>query len=158
MKLTKFLAYVVLGLVLFGLLTLKSQCENAVKWDDSAKYTYMERDEIILSLEHRFGEKAAETVEKALGKSMNEATTQELRDYLRHLEKDFYPMESIAKEHEEMTDAQQASRLGRIGLFVIGLLAFVKLLQHKKLGDKYRILRLLKKFDIGFKKPDKDGK
>ena len=155
MKLEKTLIYVVTAVLLFGLLTLHSQCQRGFKWDDSAKYKYLERHEVVRSLEHRFGKETAEMVEKALGKKMAEATDQELKDYLLHLEKDVFPMESISKEHEESMQIQQISKLGRLLLFAIGLILFVGWLRKSKWGDDYRIIRILKKFDIGFKPPEK---
>ena len=151
MNLNKVLMILVAAIFTFGIMSLHSQCENAKKWDDSAKYKYLERHEVVRSLEHRFGKETAEMVEKALGKKMAEATDQELKDYLLHLEKDVFPMESISKEHEESMQIQQISKLGRLLLFAIGLILFVGWLRKSKWGDDYRIIRILKKFDIGFK-------
>jgi hypothetical protein len=120
-----------------------------------AKYEHMERSEVVRAFEHRFGKDTAEIVEKGLGKNIDEATDQELKEYLCHLEKDAFPMESLSKEHEESMQIQQMSRLGRILLFAIGLIAFVAWLQRSSFGDRYRVLRMLRKFELGFRNPEK---
>lgn len=155
MRLHKTLTFTVFAVVLFGLLSLHSQCQNSERWDDSAKYKYLERHEVIKSLERRFGEDTAEMVYMALGKEMTQATDQELKDYLLHLEKGVFPMESISKEHEESMEIARISKLGRLFLFAIGLLVFVGWFRKTKWGDNHRVLRALKKFDIGFKGPEK---
>jgi len=67
-------------------------------------------------------------------------------------------MESIAKEHEASMEVDRMSRLGRVLLFFLLFLGCVKILKRYNIGDKHRVIRFLKKFDVGFRKPDKDGK
>jgi hypothetical protein len=105
-----------------------------------------------------FGDDADDYYYRANRHHIVEATDQELRDYLYHLDKASFPMESIAEEHEESMEVEKMSRLGRVLLAFLLFLGGVKILKRYNIGDKYRIVRFLKKFDVGFKQPDKDGK
>ena len=157
MKLEKFLIYVVLAVALFGLLTLHSQIKEGFKWED-VKYEHSTRSEMKNTLTRIFGEDADDYYYRANRHHIVEATNQELRDYLYHLDKASFPMESIAEEHEESMEIDRMSRLGRLVLFFLVFLGIVKFLQVYNIGDRYRIIRFLKLFNISFKNPDKDGK
>ena len=154
MRLEKFLTYAVLFVALFGLLTLKSQMDTGFKWE-SKKYDYLTRIELETTLERAFGEGANDFFYKATGQYIAEATDQGLRDYLYQVDKDVFPMESIADEHEASMEIDKMSRLGRVVVFFLLFLGGVKILKRYNIGDKHRIIRFLKKFDVGFKGPDK---
>ena len=149
----KYLKYAVFVVFLFGLMTLKTQCDQGFKWENK-KYDYYTRIEMVTTLDRIFGEDAPDFFEKATGKEIASATDNEIREYLYHLDKDAFPMESIAEEHEASMEVERMSRLGRVVLFFLVILGFVKLLVHYDLGNRFRVLRFLKKFDIGFKRPN----
>ena len=158
MRLDKFLTCLVLAIALFGLLTLKSQTEQSVKLEE-LKYEHFTRSEMVTTLTRVFGEDADDYYYRANRQHIAEAADQELRDYLYHLDKDSFPMESIAEEHEASMEIDRMHRLGRVVLFFLLFLGGVKLLKRYNIGDKHRVIRFLKKFDVGFKGPDKkDGK
>jgi hypothetical protein len=157
MNLNKFLAYVVLAVALFGLLTLHSQSKEGFKWKE-VKYEHTTRVEMKATLTRIFGDDADDYYYRANRHHIVEATDQELRDYLYHLDKASFPMESIAEEHEESMEVEKMSRLGRVLLAFLLFLGGVKILKRYNIGDKYKIVRFLKKFDVGFKQPDKDEK
>ena len=157
MRLEKFLAYTVLAVALFGLLTLNAQIKESFKWEE-VKYEHHTRVEMETTLARLFGENADDYYYRANRHHIAEATDQELRDYLYRIDKTFFPMESIAKEHEASMEVDRMSRLGRVLLFFLLFLGGVKILKRYNIGDKHRVIRFLKKFDVGFRKPDKDGK
>ena len=157
MRLEKFLAYTVLAVALFGLLTLNAQIKEGLKWEE-VKYEHSTRIEMETTLTRLFGENADDYYYRANRHHIAEATDQELRDYLYRIDKTFFPMESIAKEHEASMEVDRMSRLGRVLLFFLLFLGGVKILKRYNIGDKHRVIRFLKKFDVGFRKPDKDGK
>jgi len=157
MKLRKVLPCIVLSVALYGLLALHTQVNDGFKWEE-LKYEQFTRSEMENSLVRRFGEDADDYYYRANRQHVAEATDQELKEYLYHLDKTFFPMESIAKEHEASMEVERMSRLGRVVLFFLCLLGFVKVMKHYNIGNKHRVIRFLKKFDIGFKGPDKDGK
>lgn len=154
MKLEKFLAYAVLAIALFGLFTLKAQMDTGFKWE-STKYEYLTRIELETALTRIFGEDANDYFYKSTGQYIAEATDQGLKDYLYQIDKDVFPMESIAEEHEESMEIKKMSRLGRLVLFFLVFLGIVKFLQVYNIGDRYRVIRFLKQFNISFKSPDK---
>ena len=157
MKLRKVLPCIVLSVALYGLLALHTQVNDGFKWEE-LKYEQFTRSEMENSLVRRFGEDADDYYYRANRHHIVEATDQELRNYLYHLDKDSFPMESIAEEHEASMEIDRMSRLGRIVLAALIFLGIVKLLKRYNIGDKHRVIRFLKKFDVGFKGPDKDGK
>ena len=153
----KFLMYTVLAVALFGLLMLNAQMNDGIKWQEQ-KYEHLTRSEMVTTLTRIFKEDADDYYYRANRHHIVEATDQELRNYLYHLDKDSFPMESIAEEHEASMEIDRMSRLGRIVLAALIFLGIVKLLKRYNIGDKHRVIRFLKKFDVGFKGPDKDGK
>ena len=144
--------YLIVLIPLFGMFHLCSEPSldwNKLKYQQSKTYT-CSREELEAMLRNYIGKD-----EKLLNEKL-QLPTPELRDYIYDKSKDSYPEEYIAKDAEENSSLGEIKKVGKLGIIAITILVALNLFKRTTIGDRFRIVRALKRFDTGFKIPSKD--